>query len=96
MLKALQAEAAEVAAPPRRARTQLAAPEQAPLEALPNKPEARSNPCETVSTAEDEAAAARGTPRAARTPEPATGDRASEHRSEAPDGSNPTRSGILA
>ena len=100
MLKALQAEAAQEPAqqpaPPRRARTQLAAPEQAPLEALPNKPEARRNPCETVSTAEDEAAAARGTPQAARTPEPATGDRASEHRPEAPSGSNPKPAGIPA
>ena len=50
MLKALQAEAreaAEVAAPPRRAQAQLAAPEPAPLEALPSKPEARGNPGES-------------------------------------------------
>jgi hypothetical protein len=49
ILKALQAEAreaAEVAAPPRRAQAQLAAPEPAPLE-VPSKPEARGIPGES-------------------------------------------------
>ena len=37
---------AQEAAPPRRAQAQLATPEQAPLAALPSKPEARGNPGE--------------------------------------------------
>jgi hypothetical protein len=75
LLKALQAEAAEVAAPRRRARAQLeAAPEPALPEALPSKPEARSNPGETLPTAgADKAAAVRDTQQAARTAKPAIG-----------------------
>ena len=98
LLKALQAEAAQAAAPPRRPRTQLeATAEQAPLGALPNKPEARGNPGETLPTAgADEGAAVRDTQQAARTAEPATGDREPAHRSEAPGRSNPTPAGILA
>jgi hypothetical protein len=94
MLKALQAEAAQEAAPPRRAQAQIEAPEQALLGALPNKPEARGNPGETVPMAiADEAA--RDTPQAARMAEPAIDDREPEHRSGAPGRSNPTSTGIL-
>jgi hypothetical protein len=47
LLKALQVETAQEAAPRRRAPAQVeAAPEQALLEGLPDKPEARSNPGE--------------------------------------------------
>jgi hypothetical protein len=98
LLKALQVEAAQAAAPRRRALAQVeAAPEQALLEELRDKPEARSNPAETLPTAAaDEAAAVRETQPGARTAEPATDDRECEHRTEAPGGSNPTAAGILA
>jgi hypothetical protein len=74
ILKALQAEAAQEAAPPRRGRAQLEAPEQALPGALPNKPEARGNPGEIVPMAiADEAA--RDTPQAACMAERAIDDR---------------------
>jgi hypothetical protein len=95
LLKALQAEAAQEAAPPRRAPAQLEAPEQALLGALPKKPEARTNPGETAPMAiVDEAA--HDTAQASRMAEPAIDDREPAHRSGAPGRPNPTPAGIPA